>query len=174
MKRLLALSVAANVLLLAGYVPDARRSFIAAFADHAPVTLYDLKRDIQASHRADVVLLGDSIIDLMEPEYLPIPFANRGISGDTTSGVLARLPDILAGNPKTIILLVGINDLQKGASASDVIAGIKRIRAAVDAINAAFGLSAASLASDETLDGLHLNANGLASLAGEVSRNLHD
>ncbi|MEZ6040064.1 MAG: GDSL-type esterase/lipase family protein [Planctomycetaceae bacterium] len=49
--------------------------------------------------------------------------ANRGISGDTTRGMLIRLQqDVLSLNPAAIVILAGTNDLEEGASA-EVIAG---------------------------------------------------
>ena len=36
---------------------------------------------------------------------------NRGISGDFTNGVLARLEEITHYKPKAIFLLIGVNDL---------------------------------------------------------------
>jgi lysophospholipase L1-like esterase len=36
---------------------------------------------------------------------------NRGIGGDTTDGVIARLGEIIASNPTAVFLLIGINDL---------------------------------------------------------------
>jgi len=36
---------------------------------------------------------------------------NRGIGGDTTDGVLARLDEIIYFKPKAVFLLIGINDL---------------------------------------------------------------
>ena len=36
---------------------------------------------------------------------------NRGIGGDTTDGVIARLGEIIDSNPAAVFLLIGINDL---------------------------------------------------------------
>ncbi|MEZ5302367.1 MAG: GDSL-type esterase/lipase family protein [Verrucomicrobiales bacterium] len=58
--------------------------------------------------------------------------ANRGISGDTTRGMLIRLhEDVLSLKPSGIVLLMGTNDLEEGA-APEVIAGnLKRILAEI-------------------------------------------
>ena len=49
--------------------------------------------------------------------------ANRGISGDTTRGILLRLQeDVLALDPAAVVLLAGTNDLEEGAT-PEVIAG---------------------------------------------------
>jgi len=60
-----------------------------------------------------IVFLGDSITDQGEwAELFPgLPVQNRGISADTTEGVLARLDQTLVLPPQKIFLLIGINDL---------------------------------------------------------------
>lgn len=59
-----------------------------------------------------VVLLGDSITEYgLWPEWLPDqPLLNRGIGGDTSAGVLARLDTAIA-DPRAVCLLIGTNDL---------------------------------------------------------------
>jgi len=61
----------------------------------------------------DIVFLGDSITDGARwDELFPgLPVKNRGINADTTTGVLARLKEITAGQPATIFILIGTNDL---------------------------------------------------------------
>ena len=73
-----------------------------------------------------LVFLGDSITqgwgDSMGDKFAPAKVANRGISGDTTRGVLIRMEeDVLSLNPSGVVLLIGTNDLEEGA-APDVIA----------------------------------------------------
>ena len=66
--------------------------------------------------RGQIVFLGDSITDLyvLDDHYRDLPLAtyNRGISGDTTQGVLDRLKvsafDIA---PSVIVLMIGTNDI---------------------------------------------------------------
>ena len=56
--------------------------------------------------------------------------ANRGISGDTTRGMLIRLKeDVLALQPSAVVLLMGTNDLEEGAT-PEVIAGNLKLIAA--------------------------------------------
>ena len=78
-----------------------------------------------------VVFLGDSITEIWHtlPQAFPdLKIANRGISGDTTRGVLYRLdPDVLALDPKAIVLLIGTNDIGAGADPSDISDNIKTI-----------------------------------------------
>ena len=58
--------------------------------------------------------------------------ANRGISGDTTRGVLLRLEeDVLALHPTAVVLLIGTNDLEEGATPEVVAGNLKLILAAL-------------------------------------------
>ena len=51
---------------------------------------------------------------------LPAKVANRGISGDTTRGVLIRMEeDVLSLNPSGVVLLIGTNDLEEGSAGRD-------------------------------------------------------
>lgn len=68
-----------------------------------------------------VVFLGDSITqgwkDDLGGTFGEMKVANRGISGDTTRGMLIRLrEDVLALNPQGVVLLMGTNDLEENAS----------------------------------------------------------
>lgn len=74
-----------------------------------------------------VVFLGDSITqgwgDRLAKAFPGLKAANRGISGDTTRGVLIRLADdVLALKPAAVVLLIGTNDLEEKAE-PEVIAG---------------------------------------------------
>jgi lysophospholipase L1-like esterase len=62
--------------------------------------------------KADVVMIGDSLTDGAEwNEMFPEQdIVNRGIDGDTTHGVLARLDTILKLEPKEVFVMIGIND----------------------------------------------------------------
>lgn len=62
------------------------------------------------------VFLGNSITERGQwHELLPGEIImNRGIGGDNTFGVLARLNDVLMYQPKKIFLLIGINDIGRG------------------------------------------------------------
>lgn len=62
----------------------------------------------------DIVFLGNSITaggkDWSERLNQP-NIKNRGIGGDVTEGVLARLDELIYFKPRTVFLLIGINDL---------------------------------------------------------------
>jgi lysophospholipase L1-like esterase len=78
-----------------------------------------------------VVFLGDSITQGwgggLGAAFPGVKVANRGISGDTTRGVLLRLQeDVLALDPAAVVLLIGTNDLEEGAT-PEVVAGNLRL-----------------------------------------------
>ena len=77
----------------------------------------------------DIVFLGNSITNFGEwgELFRDIHIKNRGISGDRTEGVLARLNTILPGNPQKIFLMIGVNDLEHGAAPDSVVNNITRI-----------------------------------------------
>ncbi len=77
--------------------------------------------------RGAVVFLGDSITQGwgggLGASFPGPRVANRGISGDTTRGMLLRLKDdVVALAPAAVVLLAGTNDLDEGAT-PEVIAG---------------------------------------------------
>lgn len=83
-----------------------------------------------------VVFLGDSITqgwgDNLDGSFGNMKVANRGISGDTTRGMLVRLKgDVLALNPKAVVMLMGTNDLEEKAEPETIAANVKLI---VDAL----------------------------------------
>ncbi len=87
-----------------------------------------------------VVFLGDSITQgaagAFNPIFLGLKTANRGISGDTTRGVLIRLQeDVIALNPRGVVLLIGTNDLEESAAPEMIAANLKLILAALKAHN---------------------------------------
>ena len=91
-----------------------------------------------AQDQGAVVLLGDSITqgwnDRLPAAFPGMKVANRGISGDTTRGVLLRLRgDVLALNPKAVVLLIGTNDLEEGARPEIIESNVREILTALRA-----------------------------------------
>jgi lysophospholipase L1-like esterase len=98
---------------------------------------WQTRSTLYAAHPAaphHVVLLGDSLTEFGPwGELLPgLDVLNRGIAGDTVAGVTRRLGPALAGPPRAIALLVGINDLLAGrppeAVAADLGSLVQAIR----------------------------------------------
>jgi lysophospholipase L1-like esterase len=107
--------------------------------------LWEEKRSAWASRiEADqhtLVFLGDSITqgwgDDFHGMFDGVKKANRGISGDTTRGMLIRLQeDVVALNPSGVVMLLGTNDLEEGASPETIAGNVKLIIAALKAYNA--------------------------------------
>ena len=89
-----------------------------------------------AQDRGAVVFLGDSITqgwgDAMGGAFPGMKVANRGIDGDTTRGVLIRLQDdVLTLEPRAVVLLIGTNDLEEGASPETIAGNLQLILAAL-------------------------------------------
>lgn len=76
----------------------------------------------------DIVFLGDSITEGGSwHEWFPdLPVRNRGIGGDTTEGVLARLHHVVT-HPSKVFLLIGTNDVTIGVKDEAIVANLERI-----------------------------------------------
>lgn len=79
-----------------------------------------------------VVFLGDSITQGWGEDFsgfFPgLKIANRGISGDTTRGVLIRMKeDVLSLQPRAVVLLIGTNDLEEQAEPETITGNLKLI-----------------------------------------------
>ena len=83
----------------------------------------------QTAGVADAVMLGDSHIEQIDwRELFPdVKILNRGISGDTSAGVLNRLDEVIGRHPKIVFLMIGGNDLQMGVPVPQVAANIRSI-----------------------------------------------
>ena len=110
----------------------------------------------RAKDQGAVVFLGDSITqqwDGLGAAFPGLKVANRGISGDTSRGVLIRLQeDVLGLNPTAVVLLIGTNDLEEGATPETItgnlrliLAGLKRHNARMPVILCAVFPSSASM-----------------------------
>lgn len=88
-------------------------------------------KQIEQDQKA-VVFLGDSITqgwgDDLHGAFPGMKVANRGISGDTTRGMLIRLKqDVLALNPSGVVMLMGTNDLEEKAEPQVISDNVKLI-----------------------------------------------
>ncbi len=89
---------------------------------HQRATLFSLlpKSD------SDILFVGNSITDGGEWGELfnDVRIKNRGISGDITTGVMHRLPDIASGKPAKVFLLIGVNDVARGIATDSIFKNI--------------------------------------------------
>jgi lysophospholipase L1-like esterase len=85
---------------------------------------------------AAIVMLGDSITEAAPWDELTgcRSIVNRGIGGDTTAGVLARLDEVAKLQPRAVFLMIGVNDISLGVPADKT---IENYRAILDRLNAA-------------------------------------
>ena len=79
--------------------------------------------------QADIVMLGDSLTEGGNwQDILPdIRVMNRGITSDRSSGVLARLPEVISRRPRQVFLMIGVNDLFRGGTPEGTAETIGRI-----------------------------------------------
>lgn len=88
-----------------------------------------------------LVFFGDSITqgwgDDFDGAFSGVKTANRGISGDTTRGLLLRLDhDVLALNPSGIVLLIGTNDIEEAGRADAIVSNVQLLVDRITAHNA--------------------------------------
>ena len=91
-----------------------------------------------AKDQGAVVFFGDSITQGWGTDFRKafegMKLANRGIGGDTTRGMLLRLKeDVLALNPKAVVLLMGTNDIEVEVPADAIGRNFQKIVAALKA-----------------------------------------
>ncbi len=80
-----------------------------------------------------IIFLGNSLTqggkwEIYFPKQKPI---NRGIVGDNTEGILARIDDIAVSKPSKLFLLMGINDISQNRNNDYICENIRKIVAAV-------------------------------------------
>lgn len=78
---------------------------------------------------ADIVFLGDSLTNACEWHefFRTIRLKNRGISGDTTNGLLNRIDEVIDSKPRKIFMMIGINDLNQGRNVEAILTTYKII-----------------------------------------------
>jgi lysophospholipase L1-like esterase len=78
---------------------------------------------------ASIVMLGDSLTEGAPwTELTGCPhLLERGIGGDTTAKVLARLDDVLKLKPRVVFLMIGVNDISLSVPKETTVANYKAI-----------------------------------------------
>jgi lysophospholipase L1-like esterase len=81
------------------------------------------------THGEKLLFLGDSLTEGGDwASWFPDDqVINKGIGGDTTADVQARLDDVVAEAPDAILLLIGTNDLGQRRSVEQVVRNIETI-----------------------------------------------
>ena len=89
------------------------------------LTLFRLLPDT----KGEIVFLGNSITDIGEwSEIWQNPkVKNRGISGDITFGVLARLDEVLSSKPKKLFVMIGVNDIARNIPDAMILSNYRRL-----------------------------------------------
>ncbi len=69
-----------------------------------------------------IMFVGDSLTDFCDWQefFRNFTVKNRGISGDTTSGILSRIDNLVESRPKKIFIMIGINDFLNGETVDNV------------------------------------------------------
>lgn len=156
---LLGLSVLLNLLLLGGliFLNDryglwAKVQRVALEEARVPgiAASYEMNRNYQArremfrldkNESAKVLMLGDSLTAQWEwNAMLGSPMvANRGIDGDTSAGVLARIGDDADFRGDAVVIWIGTNDVLQGEAAGAVVERIIKVaRRKADILNESF------------------------------------
>lgn len=96
----------------------------------------------QQKDQGALVFLGDSITqgwgDDFGGAFEGVKTANRGISGDTTRGMLIRLQkDVIDLNPSGVVMLMGTNDIDDDATAETIAGNVKLIISELKKYNSA-------------------------------------
>lgn len=116
MSKVTRVSLTLNVLVLVlGMVMWSQRGAVITSFLHTHVERKLSFFDQYASTAGDVVFLGDSITEagLWSEMFPGVAVRNRGIGGDTTTGVLQRLHQVTGGKPRVVFLKIGTNDLTR-------------------------------------------------------------
>jgi len=128
---LLIVSLMANAGLLAYVLRSHLRARAAVAGDAGQTTAWRHTRVAQSfgvlPAQQRTVFLGDSLTAEGPFSELFPGALNRGVKGEATDQVLARLQEVIDRAPPQVWLLVGVNDLMRGRSEQQVLAGIKAI-----------------------------------------------
>ena len=109
------------VFLFMSILINAQETFIqggGSLMDWANLKKYQKSNEelIKTTDSNRVVFMGNSITEgwgsFDKGFFLDNPFVNRGISGQTTPQMLVRFkPDVINLNPKSVVIMAGINDI---------------------------------------------------------------
>ncbi len=116
------------------FIKSAKKFLIGESDSYTPPRSYYYQHrksffDAFGQENYDVVMIGDSITDEAEWEDLfpSLKIANRGISGDTTDGIVERIDSIVSTSANKAFIMVGLNDFQRGDSVDAVFSRYQNI-----------------------------------------------
>jgi hexosaminidase len=135
MKHLLKISIAFNltVLLVAGYLAFNGKKHVRQLAfDRLINPRHEQKLSMFRAcpeTKGAIIFLGNSITEGGNwSELFPdLPVLNRGIGGDRTAGVLARMDEVLRHEPSKLFICIGTNDLGTNIPAEEVLSNYRFI-----------------------------------------------
>ena len=89
------------------------------------VTLHRLLPDT----KDEIIFLGNSITDIGEwtEIWQNKNVKNRGISGDITFGVLARMDEVLSSKPAKVFIMIGVNDIARNIPDEVILSNYRRM-----------------------------------------------
>ncbi|MBW4040578.1 MAG: hypothetical protein HIU86_00405 [Acidobacteria bacterium] len=75
-----------------------------------------------------LVLLGDSLTQAgpWDRAFPDLEVVNAGVAGDTTADIAARLDDVIAARPATVVVMAGTNESRR-ATVEQVVRGLEEI-----------------------------------------------
>jgi len=79
--------------------------------------------------KKDIVMLGNSLTDGCEFNELLANkhIKNRGIVGDIVQGMIDRVDPIIAGQPRKLFIMGGVNDISHDVSADSIARAVERL-----------------------------------------------
>jgi acyl-CoA thioesterase-1 len=143
---------------------------------------------VKSSH-AQIVALGASVVQgygvssgeafpqqleaMLRAKGKQYSVSNQGVFGDTTTGVLGRIDSAVPQGTRIVILLIGGNDVRRGATVKQAKGGMAEIIARLQArkvrvINAAPYYAAARSKGMVLSDRIHLTAEGQRYMAAQL------
>jgi hexosaminidase len=135
MKTIFKISIAFNLLIIAGilYLAVKGRDHVEQFLAK---NILDVRHEQMLSMfracpdtKGAIIFLGNSITEggNWEEIFQLDNILNRGIGGDVTAGVLARMDEIVRHEPSKLFICIGTNDLARGVEIPDIIANYHAI-----------------------------------------------